>query len=65
MKPVWAEQQRQRQLKIETVGMLLDANWSASRGIFIKVIRGEAVGFPVHHEEYYNEDGKRIGEDNG
>lgn len=56
----WAEQARQRQERIQAIGMLLDANWSQSRGVFVKVVRGEAGGLPVHWEEYYDEKGNRL-----
>lgn len=61
MAPKWAEQERERQERILAVGMLLDANWSQSRGVFVKVFKGEAGGLPVHWERYYDENGKELG----
>jgi hypothetical protein len=61
MAPKWAEQERERQERILAMGMLLDANWSNSRGVFVKVVKREAGGFPTHWEEYYDEQGNRLG----
>lgn len=61
MSPIWAEQARQEADRLTALGMLLNANWSASNGYFVKVIKDDWPFNVV--TEFYDRDGNYIGSD--